>query len=226
MPNVFISYSHDSQELEQKVKSLADTLIQYGVQANIDQYTTNPIQGWPQYMLENILKSDYILCVCTENYKKRFQNEEKIGVGLGAKFEGKYIQQILYMEEYNSKVLPILFTDNQPIPTALQPYTHYKLYQNGEFEKLYRYITGQPLIKKPQLGSIISLENNNSSILSDIVFGNTSESKEDIENNVLVKNKEEVKESTDIDEFLYSTPFFDYRMGTAFPGIRGGEMVY
>ena len=86
MPNVFISYSHDSQELEQKVKSLADTLIQYGVQANIDQYTTNPIQGWPQYMLENILKSDYILCVCTENYKKRFQNEEKIGVVLGAKF--------------------------------------------------------------------------------------------------------------------------------------------
>ena len=99
MPNVFISYSHDSKELEEKVKSLADTLIQYGVETEIDQYTPNPVQGWPQYMLENILKSDYILCVCTENYKKRFENKEKIGVGLGAKFEGKYIQQILYSGE-------------------------------------------------------------------------------------------------------------------------------
>lgn len=177
MPKVFISYSHDSQELEYKVKSLADILIQYGVETEIDQYTTNPVQGWPQYMLENILKSDYILCVCTENYKKRFENEEKIGVGLGAKFEGKYITQILYTTEYNKKVLPILFTDNESIPLALQPYTHYKLYQNGEFEKLYRYITGQPLIKKPQLGSIISLNNNNEGMLSNIRFGNSSELK-------------------------------------------------
>lgn len=177
MPKVFISYSHDSQELEEKVKNLADILIEYGIQTEIDQYTTNPVQGWPQYMLENILKSDYILCVCTENYKKRFENEEKIGVGLGAKFEGKYITQILYSDEYNEKVLPILFTDNDSIPLALQPYTYYKLYQNGEFEKLYRYITGQPLTKKPQLGSIISLDSKNEGILSKIKFGNSSELK-------------------------------------------------
>lgn len=177
MPRVFISYSHDSLELEEKVKNLADILIGYGIETEIDQYTTNPIQGWPQYMLENILKSDYILCVCTENYKKRFENEEKIGVGLGAKFEGKYITQILYSNEYNEKVIPILFTDNYSIPLALQPYTHYKLHENGEFEKLYRYITGQQLIKKPQLGSMISLDGNNESMLSNIRFGNNNELK-------------------------------------------------
>jgi len=88
MPKVFISYSHDSEELEEEVKDLADKLIELGVQAEIDQYTTNPKQGWPQYMLENILESDYILCVCTKIYKNRFENKEKIGRGLGAKFEG------------------------------------------------------------------------------------------------------------------------------------------
>lgn len=178
MPKVFISYSHDSLQLEEKVKNLADILIGYGIDTEIDQYTTNPVQGWPQYMLENILKSDYILCVCTEKYKKRFENEEKIGVGLGAKFEGKYITQILYSDEYNGKVLPILFTDDESIiPLALQPYTHYKLHQNGEFEKLYRYITGQPLIKRPQLGSIILLDSNNEGMLSNIKFGNNNELK-------------------------------------------------
>ncbi|MBD7910036.1 toll/interleukin-1 receptor domain-containing protein [Clostridium cibarium] len=177
MPKVFISYSHDSQELEEKVKNLADILIQYGVNTEIDQYTTNPVQGWPQYMLENILSSDYILCVCTENYKKRFENEEKIGVGLGAKFEGKYITQILYADEYNKKVIPILFAADDPIPLALQPYTHYKLYQNLEFEKLYRYVTRQPLLHKPELGNILSLDDNNAALLSNIKFGNNIELK-------------------------------------------------
>jgi len=177
MPKVFISYSHDSQELEEKVKNLADTLIQYGVQTEIDQYTLNPIQGWPQYMLENILSSDYILCVCTETYKKRFENNEKIGVGLGAKFEGKYITQILYSEEYNKKVLPILFTNDCAIPLVLQPYTHYKLYEKGEFEKLYRYITGQLLIERPSLGGIISLNKDNEKLLTNITFGNDKELK-------------------------------------------------
>ncbi|EPB9414284.1 toll/interleukin-1 receptor domain-containing protein [Clostridium perfringens] len=224
MPKVFISYSHDSQELEEQVKKLADTLIEYGVEAEIDQYTTNPVQGWPQYMLENVLKSDYILCVCTENYKKRFENEEEIGVGLGAKFEGKYIKQILYTTEYNEKVLPILFkdTDNETIPMTLQPYTHYKLYKNGEFEKLYGYITGQSLVKKPKLGSIISLESNTSGMLGGIVFGNSDTGKKE-ENNLLIEDKEIIEESADIDMFEYPTPFFDYRMGKAFPGIRYGK---
>jgi len=177
VPKVFISYSHDSRELEEKVKILADKLIDLGVQTEIDQYTTNPEQGWAQYMLDNILESDYILCVCTEIYKNRFENKEQIGKGLGAKFEGKYITQILYEGEYNKKVLPIFFTDNGSIPSALQPYTHYKLYQSGEFEKLYRYITKQPRIQRPQLGNIISLDGNNEDLLKSIKFGNDIELK-------------------------------------------------
>lgn len=177
MPKVFISYSHDSKELEDKVGNLACTLRKYGVDTEIDQYTTNPPQGWPQYMIDNILKSDYILCVCTENYKVRFENKEKIGKGLGAKFEGKYITQVLYDAEYNEKILPVLFRDNEPIPLVLKPYTRYELHKQGEFEKLYRHITGQPLITKPELGSIVSLDNNNNCELSNIKFSNSNELK-------------------------------------------------
>lgn len=220
MPKVFISYSHDSKELEDEVRRLADTLIEYGVETEIDQYTTNPENGWAQYMLENILKSDYILCVCTENYKKRFENEEKIGVGLGAKFEGKHIQQILYSDECNAKVLPILFSDTQSIPMELQPYTYYKLYENREFEKLYRYITNQPSIRKPELGSKILLKEYNSSILENVVFEN-SKIKGRKKNSI-----DSTKKLTDIDEALSITSFFDNRMAKAFPGIRKGEWVY
>lgn len=177
MPKVFISYSHDSLELEENVKNLADTLIKYGVQAEIDQYTPNPKQGWPQYMLENIISSDYVLCVCSETYKKRFENDELVGVGLGAKFEGKYITQILYSEEYNRKIIPVIFTNDSVIPFALQPYTHYRLYKKGEFEKLYGYITDQPLIERPDLGGIVSLNKDNEKLLTNITFGNNQKQK-------------------------------------------------
>lgn len=177
MPKVFISYSHDSEEVENEVKELADKLRNMGILTEIDQYTTNPSQGWPQYMMENVLSSDFILCVCTETYKKRFENTEKIGVGLGAKFEGKYITQILYSGEYNKKVIPIMFEDTNSVPFVLQPYTHYRLYEKGEFEELYRYITNQPFVEKPEVGSIISLKPGIRSELEDIVFTNDNKLK-------------------------------------------------
>ena len=108
MIKVFISYTHDSDEHCKKVEKLASFLIEYGVDVELDQYTPHPDEGWPTYMLRNILKSDFTLCVCTESYKARFEQDEKIGVGLGAKFEGKIITQLVYESEVNNKFIPIL----------------------------------------------------------------------------------------------------------------------
>lgn len=162
MIKVFISYTHDSDEHCKKVEKLASFLIEYGVDVELDQYTPHPDEGWPIYMLRNILKSDFTLCVCTESYKARFEQDEKIGVGLGAKFEGKIITQIVYESEVNKKFIPILMDstyDNiKVIPTILRSYQWYTVSEKAELANLYARITGQEKNIKPLLGSVISID--------------------------------------------------------------------
>ena len=47
---VFISYSHDSTEHEQRVLALADQLRKDGIDAWIDQYVQDPDEGWIKWM--------------------------------------------------------------------------------------------------------------------------------------------------------------------------------
>jgi len=49
-PKVFISYSHDSAEHQERVLSLADRLRQDGIDAMVDQYAPTPPDGWPLWM--------------------------------------------------------------------------------------------------------------------------------------------------------------------------------
>jgi SEFIR domain len=46
-PRVFISYSHDSPEHQDRVLALADQLCADGVDASIDQYEMSPPERWP-----------------------------------------------------------------------------------------------------------------------------------------------------------------------------------
>jgi hypothetical protein len=49
-PKVFISYSHDSPEHEDRVLIFANRLRGDGIDALIDQYNTAPPLGWPHWM--------------------------------------------------------------------------------------------------------------------------------------------------------------------------------
>ena len=53
-PTVFISYSHDSPEHEDRVLELSDRLREEGIAANIDQYQTAPPEGWQLWMEKEI----------------------------------------------------------------------------------------------------------------------------------------------------------------------------
>jgi len=47
-PKVFISYSWESQEHQDKVLALADWFESNGVEVIFDQYDPNPHQTWPE----------------------------------------------------------------------------------------------------------------------------------------------------------------------------------
>jgi hypothetical protein len=82
-PKVFISFSHDSTEHQDKVLLLANRLRQDGIDALVDQYAHAPPMGWPMWPDREIRKADFILLVCTATYLQRVEGQEEAGKGRG-----------------------------------------------------------------------------------------------------------------------------------------------
>lgn len=70
-PKLFISYSHDSRDHQDRVRQLADRFRAEDIDAWIDQYAPAPSEGWPMWMQAQILEADFVLLVCTETYLRR-----------------------------------------------------------------------------------------------------------------------------------------------------------
>jgi len=159
-PKVFFSYSHDSEEHNQRVRELAKRLRHEGIECNIDQYVPNPPEGWPRWMMKQINWADYVLVVCTETYCRRFNEQEQPGKGLGVAWESQIITQTLYEQAGNNdKFIPVIFSDEDSvyIPMPLRPPTRYNLADDGKYEELYARLTHQTLIAVPPLGEIRKL---------------------------------------------------------------------
>lgn len=157
---VFISYSFDSAVHKERVFDLSERLRVDGVDSQIDQYETSPLEGWPRWTRNQIKDADYVLVICTEKYERRYEGIEESGVGVGAKWEGVIITQQLYESEGNvHKFIPVVFRreDANHIPVELRGSTYYALDEEEGYECLYRHITGQPEAVKGVLGKLKSL---------------------------------------------------------------------
>jgi len=153
MPKVFISYSHDSDQHNQKVLQLSDRLNTNHIDCEIDQYINgSPEEGWPLWMEIKLNEADFVLVICTQKYLDRVQRKEAPGTGKGVKWESLLSYQDIYEDDsLNRKFVPILFNaaDAEFIPKPLKPFTHYDLSKDDKYEMLCRYLTGQPLAVKP-----------------------------------------------------------------------------
>ena len=110
-PNVFISYSHDSEEHKERVLRLSDQLCDDGIDCALDQYETSPAEGWPRWCERQVENSKFVLIICTETYLERFNGKAPSGKGKGVKFEGYIITQDLYDNDTrNTKFIPIVFS--------------------------------------------------------------------------------------------------------------------
>jgi len=156
-PKVFISYSHDSSAHEDRVRALADRFRGDGIDCVIDQYETNPPEGWPRWMERQLRGASFVLLICTEIYNRRVLGEEDPGKGLGVLWESNIIYNSLYNTgTVDRRFLPVVFgKDNVVnIPTPLQGVTRYDVQLDDEYDRLYRYLTDQPSVLKPTLGKL------------------------------------------------------------------------
>ncbi len=155
-PRIFISYSHDSQEHKDRVLGLADQLRREGVDAQMDQYEIAPTYGWAQWAQNELSKADFVIVVCTETYKCRFERQGIPDSGRGVQWEGSILTTELYEEMERARIIPVFFDsfDTRKLPTTLRMLPRYNLSIRAEYEQLYRRLTDQPLTPLPVLGSV------------------------------------------------------------------------
>ena len=155
---VFLQYTWDSDAHQQQTVSLANTLRNpYGFEAMMDVFVPGmPPEGLPHWMLSQIEAADYVLVVCTESNKRRWEGHEPPGKGKGAKWEGGLITRILYLAELqNRKFIPVAFqkADLDFIPVVLSGAVYYDLSKSESFEGLIRHLSEQPAYVPAPLGA-------------------------------------------------------------------------
>ena len=161
-PKVFISYSHNVQspDYKDRILTLANRLLEDGIDCHIDQYEESPPEGWQRWMLNQVERANFVLIACSEEYDRRFRGNETYGKGKGATWEGGVIIQELYdAQGQNSKFIPIIINpeDANFIPSPLRSATNYRLQNDDGYESLYRRLTNQLRNRKPQLGKLQTL---------------------------------------------------------------------
>lgn len=132
MSKVFVSYAHSSDERKESVSGLVKTLRKHGHQVSVDtdvKTPQGPVQGWPRWMKSEIDKADWVIMYFDQTYRRRFDGDEEIGVGLGATFEGAIITHHFYQHSSrNLKFIPVLADgalSKDVIPSELVGYTRY-----------------------------------------------------------------------------------------------------
>jgi hypothetical protein len=155
-PKVFISYSHDTVEHQERVLGLADRLRADGIDAEVDQYNAAPPEGWPLWCERQIEAADFVLMVCTETYHRRVKGDEQQGTGLGVVWEAGIIRQLLYdAGALSDKFVPVLFSDGlvEYVPTLIRGRTRYVVDTEDGYQNLLRQLIGQPGVVRPVLGA-------------------------------------------------------------------------
>jgi tetratricopeptide (TPR) repeat protein len=150
-PNVFISYTHDSLEHADRVLRLSNRLRSDGVESHIDQYSQNPAEGWPVWMLKAIEAADYVVVVSTKRYAEKASESKRSG----GRFESVLILQELYeLGMNNDRFIPVVFDnlDNDHILKWLKPVNYYDVESDEGYASLLRRLLDDPLVIAPPVG--------------------------------------------------------------------------
>ncbi|KNZ41851.1 toll/interleukin-1 receptor domain-containing protein [Acetobacterium bakii] len=107
IPKVFISYSWEDDVHKNWVKEFAIKLQEEGIQISIDQWDLTLGDQLPQYMETSIRENDFVLIICTPEYKKKSDN--RLG---GVGYEGDIITGELFVQQNKNKFIPVLRKGN------------------------------------------------------------------------------------------------------------------
>lgn len=142
-PRIFISYSHDSDVYKERVLEFVIRLRNDGIDAWIDRFELAPEEGWPRWMRNQIEAAEFVILVCTNEYRDRFYGRSASG-GRGVSWEGLIIDNAIYETGGKSaKFIPVVFSvaDLRSVPDVLSSQTIFSL--PDAYQDLCRLLLGQ-----------------------------------------------------------------------------------
>jgi hypothetical protein len=153
-PTAFVSYSWDSEQHKSWVRELATRLRADGVDVKLDQWENVPGDQLPEYMETSLRANDFVLIVCTPNYKERSDNR-KGGVG----YEGDIMTAQVLTGQNDRKFIPILRAGDwtEAAPTWIAGKFYIDLTGDPYDEENYHILLGTLHGRRPQppqLGSV------------------------------------------------------------------------
>lgn len=152
VPSVFISYSWDSREHNDWVRSVAERLRGDGVNVTLDQWHVRPGTRLPHFMEIGIRDNDFVLVVCTEGY--RTKSDLRAG-GVGKEVE--LITGELLELGNREKFIPLLRAGTWPETRPIWLTGAYYLdFRGPDYEENYHQLVGALfglLPQAPPLGS-------------------------------------------------------------------------
>jgi hypothetical protein len=153
VPQVFISYSHDTLEHKKWSLELAIRLRNNGIDALIDQFELKPGDDLPHFMETNLAKAEKILMICTDRYVEKANSGEG-GVG----YEKMIITSNLLKRIDENKIIPLIRQQGTSnLPTFLKSKMYINFSRDEDFEvnydNLVRTIHKSPIFEKPPIGN-------------------------------------------------------------------------
>jgi len=129
-PKVFISYSHDTAQHKDWVRSLASALRTNGIDAVLDQWDLSPGQDMAAFMAGGIQTADRALLICTGPYVSKAE----AGTG-GVGYERLIVTAEVVGSIDTIKFIPIVRNnaDARKVPTFLGPRMYIDFSNDAEY---------------------------------------------------------------------------------------------
>jgi Zn-dependent peptidase ImmA (M78 family) len=154
----FISYAWEDDKHQKWVTKLAEALQANGVFVKFDRWDVKPGVSLPQFMLQAIRSSSYVILICTPAFAEK-ADAARQGVG----YETSIVTAEIFDSYYantsdNSKFLPILRSGNynEAIPSFLRGRAYIDMRDDIDFdlklEELLRHMYSAPVQPRPPLG--------------------------------------------------------------------------
>ena len=152
-PNVFISYSHDSEEHKAWVLKLATHLRSHGVNTIFDQWDLRLGSDLRFFMEQGLGQSNLVLCICSESYVQKANG----GHG-GSGYEAMIMTSALLQNQNLDYIIPIIRNNSSAnkTPTAFGTKLYIDFSSDDDYyvkyTELLERIYNEDQKKKPPLG--------------------------------------------------------------------------
>ncbi len=158
----FITWAHDSREWEKTIATLAFSLRNLGVEADVDLFHVNDVDvNWATYGIRAIRDNNFVLVAVSPAFKARWEGTNNPRHGAGAAREANALKAIFDDDQHNffERVKIVVLPDATLADIPLELRSVGQRFEVSSFdlvglEDLLRTLTGQKAYPAPRVRSV------------------------------------------------------------------------